>query len=82
MARLKITHPDVDDAFISGHDNRRLQNAKGGRSNGACWTGERLWRNEPCLGGIMLSMPLDDVRRSEQASGAVADGDGTFFFSS
>lgn len=26
----------------------------------------------------MLSMPLDDARRSEPAKGAVAEGDGTF----
>lgn len=29
------THRDVDEVFISGHDKRRLQNAKGGFSNGA-----------------------------------------------
>lgn len=76
---LKITHPDVDEALISGHDNLRLQKAKGGLSNGTGWTGERFWRKEPCLGGIILSIPLDDARRSEPDKGAVADGDGTFF---
>lgn len=73
----EITHPDVDEAFISGHDNLRLQKAKGGRSSGAGWTGERC-RNEPCLGEIMLSIPLDEVRRRDPGNGAVADGDGTF----
>lgn len=73
----KITHPDVDEAFISGQDNLRLQNAKGGLSNGACCTGERLCRNDPCLGEIMLSMPLEDARRSEPDKGAVAVGEGT-----
>lgn len=77
--RSRITHPDVEEAFISGHDNLRLQKARGGLSNGACWTGDRLCRKEPCLGEIMLSMPLEDVRRRDPGSGAVADGEGTFY---
>lgn len=66
-------------AFISGQESRRLQNANGGLSNGAGWTGERLWRNDPCLGGTIPSIPLDEALRSDPDIGAVADGEGTFF---
>lgn len=75
----KSTNRDVDDALISGHESRRLQNTKGGLSSGAAatgCTGERcccgagccwLWgeccRKDPWRGGIMDSMPRDEGLR-------------------
>ena len=93
---IKFTHRDVDDAFISGHDNRRLQKAKGGLSKGeltgctgerggaavgCCWLCCEFCRKDPWRDGIMDdSIPRDEGLLRLGTGVMLADGDGTFFF--